>query len=76
MSSSASSGGKRKDGDRGNGCQALAVRETGWRNMSVIVMSLSQHVSRCDRASLSVKIRRAPAPHGLFVWSLACPIQF
>ena len=37
-------------------------RETSWHNMSVIVISLSQHINHCDMASLSGEIGRAPAP--------------
>ena len=33
----------------------------GWHNMSVVIMSLSQYVSRCDRASLSGEIGMALA---------------
>jgi len=36
---------KKEDG----GC-AFAFRESGWRNMSVIMMRLSQYISHCDRA--------------------------
>jgi len=48
----------------------------GWHNMSVIMMSLSQYVSCCDRALLSGKIGRTSTPTRFFIWSMPCPVQF
>ena len=53
---------KGEDRDGGNDCRVLIVQETGWCNMSVVMMSQSQHTICCDRASLSEEIKRAPAP--------------
>jgi len=51
--------GKGEDGDKEKGCRALTMWESGWRNVSAVVISLSH---RCERDSLSGEIRKAPAP--------------
>ena len=66
---------KGEDGDGEKGCWAPTTRETGWHNMSVVVKSLSQHVSRCDMASLSEEMGGLVLQLSLFVWSLACLVQ-
>ena len=47
-----------EDGDGGNDCRDLVVRESSWHKTKIFTMSLSQNISFRDKAMLSGRIGR------------------